>query len=166
MKPWQLRRRKAEEREGKGVQRSTKAKGHGRLEVRTLTTSSQLNDFLDWPFLQQVFKLERTITISKTNKTRQETIYGVTSLAAEQASPVQLLYMLRSYWRIENSLHYPRDVTLHEDQTRFKQHAAAHNMAIINNLVLALVAKSNFSFVPTARRFFAAHPKYALTLLL
>ena len=28
------------------------SKGHGRIEVRTLTTSSQLNDFLDWPFLQ------------------------------------------------------------------------------------------------------------------
>src|SRR5690242_9234781 len=56
---------------------SQTSKGHGRLEVRTLTTSSQLNDFLDWPFLQQVFKLERTITVSKTRKTRQETIFGV-----------------------------------------------------------------------------------------
>lgn len=142
------------------------SKGHGRLEVRTLTTSSQLNDFLDWPFLQQVFKLERTITISKTKKTRQETIYGVTSLAAEQASPSQLLHMLRSYWQIENSLHYPRDVTLHEDQTRFKNHTAAHNMAIINNLVLSLIAKSAFPFVPSARRFFAAHPHQALPFLL
>lgn len=142
------------------------SKGHGRLEVRTLTTSSQLNDFLDWPFLQQVFKLERTILTTKTNKTRQETIYGVTSLAAEQASPLQLLDMLRSYWRIENSLHYPRDVTLQEDQTRFKNHTAAHNMAIINNLVLALIAKSTFPFVPSARRFFAAHPDQALALLL
>lgn len=141
-------------------------KGHGRLEVRTLTTSSQLNDFLDWPFLQQVFQLERIITTSKTKKTRHETIYGVTSLSAEQASPAQLLDMLRSYWRIENSLHYPRDVTLHEDHTRFKKHSAAHNMAILNNLVLALIAKSNFPFVPSARRFFAAHPDYALSLLL
>lgn len=141
-------------------------KGHGRLEVRTLTTSSQLNDFLDWPFLQQVFKLERTITISKTKKTRQETIYGVTSLSAEQASPAQLLEMLRSYWRIENSLHYPRDVTLHEDQTRFKHHSAAHNMTIINNLILSLIAKSGFPFVPSARRFFAAHLDHALALLL
>ena len=140
-------------------------KGHGRLEVRTLTTSSQLNDFLDWPFLQQVFKLERTITISKTQKTRQETIYGVTSLSAEQASPSQLLSMLRSYWRIENSLHYPRDVTLHEDQTRFKKHTAAHNMTIINNLTLSLIARSGFPFVPSARRFFAAHPHNALALL-
>ena len=119
------------------------SKGHGRLEVRTLTTSSQLNDFLDWPFLQQVFKLERTVTISKTGKRRHEIVYGVTSLAAEQASPLQLLQMLRSYWHIENNLHYPRDVTLHEDQTRFKA-------AIINNLVLSIITKTGFPFVPSA----------------
>ncbi len=141
-------------------------KAHGRLEVRTLTTSSQLNDFLDWPFLQQVFQLQRRITNSKTGKTRHETIYGVTSLSADQASPSQLLGMLRSYWRIENSLHYPRNVSLHEDQTRFKKHSAAHNMAILNNLVLALIAKSDFPFIPSARRFFAAHPDHALALLL
>jgi predicted transposase YbfD/YdcC len=141
-------------------------KGHGRLEVRTLTTSSQLNDFLDWPFLQQVFRLERTITVSKTAKTRHETLYGVTSLSSEQASPLHLLQMLRSYWQIENGLHYPRDVTLHEDQTRFKKHSAAHCMAILNNLVLAIIARSDFPFVPSARRFFAAHPEDALALLL
>lgn len=142
------------------------SKGHGRLEVRTLTTSSQLNDFLDWPFLQQVFKLERLITTSKTGKTRHELVYGLTSLSALQASPAQLLHMLRSYWQIENALHYPRDVTLREDHTRFKNHTAAHNMAIINNLVLTLLARSKFPFVPSARRFFAAHPDQALALLL
>lgn len=142
------------------------SKGHGRLEVRTLTTSSQLNDFLDWPFLQQVFKLERTVMISKTGKRRSEIVYGVTSLSAEQASPLQLLQMLRSYWRIENNLHYPRDVTLHEDQTRFKAHSAAHCMAIINNLALSIIAQSDFLYVPMARRFFAAHPEKALAVLL
>jgi predicted transposase YbfD/YdcC len=141
-------------------------KGHGRIETRTLTTSSQLNDFLDWPFLQQVFRLQRTVTISRTGKTRQETVYGITSLTDEQASPAQLLEMLRSYWQIENNLHYPRDVTLHEDQTRFKKHSAAHNLAVINNLVLSLLTNSHFPFVPSARRFFAAHPDQALALLL
>lgn len=58
---------------------TTTSKGHGRLEVRTLTTSSQLNDFLDWPFLQQVFKLERFVTTLKTRQTRHEVIYGITS---------------------------------------------------------------------------------------
>lgn len=144
---------------------STTNKEHGRIEVRTLTASSQLNDFLDWPFLQQVFKLERQVTICKTGKTRHEIVYGLTSLSADQASPGMLLQMLRSYWQIENRLHYPRDVSLHEDQTRFKNHAAAHNMAIINNLVLGLISASDFPFVPVARRYFAAHPDHALALL-
>jgi len=145
---------------------SVTSKAHGRLEVRTLTTSSQLNDFLDWPFLQQVFKLERTVTISKTGKRRHEIVYGITSLATDQASPLQLLQMLRSYWHIENSLHYPRDVSLREDQTRFKAHSAAHCMAIINNLVLSIISKTGFPYVPSARRFFAASPEKALETLL
>jgi predicted transposase YbfD/YdcC len=145
---------------------TTTSKGHGRIETRTLTTSSQLNDFLDWPFLHQVFKLERTATICKTGKQRHEIIYGVTSLPKEEASPQQLLHMLRSYWQIENGLHYRRDVTLHEDQTRFKKHSAAQVMAVINNLVLGLIAQSDFLSVPAARRFYAAHPNEALDLLL
>lgn len=141
-------------------------KSHGRLEVRTLTTSSQLNDFLDWPFLQQVFRLERRVTLTKSGRTHHEILYGVTSLSAQQASPAHLLDLLRSYWGIENGLHYPRDVTLHEDQTRFKNNTAAHNMATINNLLLALLAKLDFPFFPSARRFLAAHPDIALSLLL
>jgi len=145
---------------------TTITKGHGRIERRILTTSSQLNDFLDWPFLQQVFKLERISTICKTGQTRHEIVYGVTSLPQEEASPKQVLDMLRSYWGIESGLHYRRDVTLHEDQTRFKKHSAAQVMAIINNLVLGLLAQSDFTFIPTARRHYAAHPNEALDLLL
>jgi predicted transposase YbfD/YdcC len=144
---------------------TTTSKGHGRIEIRTLTTSSQLNDFLNWPFLQQVFKLERWVTIRKTAKTRHEIVYGITSLSAPQASPPQLLKMLRSYWQIENGLHYRRDVSLHEDQTRFSHSSAAHIMSIINNIVLALIAKAGYDFVPAARRYFAAHPAQALNLL-
>ena len=135
-----------------------------RIEVRTLTTSSQLNDFLDWPFLQQVFQLERTITISKTGKTRHEIVYGITSLSAEHASPDQLLQMLRSYWQIENCLHYPRDVTLHEDQTRFKKNSAAHIMAIINNLVLAFDCQIRFPLCPFCQTLLRCSPRRMLSL--
>lgn len=145
---------------------TTTTKGHGRIETRTLTTSSQLNDFVDWPFMQQVFKLERMTRMCKSGKRRQEIVYGVTSLSAEEASPEQLLQMLRSYWKIESGLHYRRDVSLHEDQTRFKSHSAAHVMAVINNLILGLLVDSNFSFIPSARRYFAAHPEAALDYLL
>jgi predicted transposase YbfD/YdcC len=74
--------------------------------------------------------------------------------------------MLRSNWQIENGLHYRRDVTLHEDGTRFSQNSAAHIMSIINNIVLALIAEADYKFAPAARRFFAAHPEAALGLLI
>ena len=81
-------------------------------------------------------------------------------------TPHQLLFMLRSYCQIENGLHYRRNVSLLEDRTRFKKLSAAHIMAIIHNLVFALIAKANHPFVPPARRFFAAHLDVALSLLL
>lgn len=37
-------------------------KGHGRIEVRKITVSNQLKDFFDWPYIEQVFKLERCFT--------------------------------------------------------------------------------------------------------
>lgn len=140
-------------------------KGHGRIELRTITTSSQLVDFLDWPFHQQVFKLERQVTTQKTGRCHREIVYGITSLSTEEGTPDQLLCMLRSYWKIENSLHYRRDVTLQEDRTRFKAHSAAHIMAVINNILLGLLAKSEHRFLPAARRYFAAHPDQAFQLL-
>jgi predicted transposase YbfD/YdcC len=145
---------------------TTTNKDHGRIEIRTLTTSSQLNDFLDWPFLQQVFKLERYVEIRKTGKSRHEVIYGITSLSAEDASPGELLTMLRSYWQIENGLHYRRDVTFHEDETRFSRNSAAHIMSIINNIVLGLIAKAGYQFAPSARRFFSANLEAAINLLI
>ena len=55
-------------------------KGHGRLEQRTLTVSSQLQDFRDWPYPQQVFKLERKFTYLKTGEVQEQVTYGFTSL--------------------------------------------------------------------------------------
>ena len=141
-------------------------KGHGRLEQRTLTVSSQLQDFLDWPYLQQVFKLERKFTFLKTNKVQEQVVYGFTSLSREKIAPPQLLTLIRSYWGIENGLHYRRDVTLHEDHTRMSKRNAARLMACLNNLVLALlIGKLKFRYLPSARRYFAAFPTQALALL-
>jgi len=141
-------------------------KGHGRIEKRTITVSSQLQDFLDWPYLDQVFQLERTFTNLKTGETDSHVVYGFTSLPRDQVPPARLLHMIRSYWRIENSLHYPRDVTLLEDRTRFTQRNAAQAMACINNLILAILTRQqNFRFIPAARRFFDANPLQALALI-
>jgi predicted transposase YbfD/YdcC len=114
-------------------------KGHGRLETRTLTVSSQLNDFLDWPYLEQVFKLERRFVSLKTGGVQEQVVYGFTSLMREEIAPCQLLKMIRSYWGIENGLHYRRDVTLREDYTRLTKGKAGQAMACLNNLLLGIL---------------------------
>jgi len=142
------------------------SKGHGRLEVRTLTVSSQLQDFFDWPYLQQVFRLERQRTHLKSGQVHTTVLYGFTSLTRSQVAPQQLLHLIRSYWGIENGLHYRRDATLQEDQTRMTNQNFARAMACLNNLVLSiLIGKRKFSFLPTARRYFNAQPQQALALI-
>ncbi len=140
-------------------------KGHGRLETRTITVSSQLKDFLDWPYLEQVFKLERRFVSLKTGEIQEQIEYGFTSLRREEITPLQLLAKTRSYWGIENGLHYRRDVTLREDYTRLTKGKAGHAMACLNNLILGmLLSKKNFRTIPVARRYFNAHPDEALNL--
>jgi predicted transposase YbfD/YdcC len=58
--------------------------GHGRIEVRCLTASSALADYLDWPGLQQVFEIERMVTRKRTGQVRRETVYGTPALHQAQ----------------------------------------------------------------------------------
>ena len=141
-------------------------KGHGRIETRTLTVSSQLRDFLDWPYIQQVFKLQRRFIFTRTGEIQEQVVYGITSLAREEITPQTLLRMTRSYWGIENGLHYRRDVTLREDQTRMTKPNAARVMACLNNLVLGLlIGRKKYRYLPSARRYYDAHPAEAFALI-
>jgi predicted transposase YbfD/YdcC len=144
----------------------TTDKLHGRFEQRSITTSCVLRDYADWPGLEQVFKLERRIVNTKTGVLRCETVYGLTSLTAAQASPARLLGLVRDYWGIENGLHYRRDKTLHEDATRMTRATLAEGMAILNNLVVGLALQQGWPYLPTARRHYNARLSDALNLVL
>lgn len=139
--------------------------GHGRIERRTLTTSNLLRGYLDWPGVEQVFKLERVVTDLQRKPLRAETVYGLTSLSAQKASPLRLLELTRRYWGIENGLHYRRDVTLHEDATRMSNANQAQLMASLNNFVIGLVLQHGFTNLAAARRYYAAHVDAAFKLL-
>ena len=56
-------------------------KDHGRIETGTLTVSNKLKDFLDWRYLQRVFKLERQFISTQTGKIQHQFVYGCTSLS-------------------------------------------------------------------------------------
>ena len=140
-------------------------KGHGRIEERRLTVSSLLKDYVDWPYMEQAFKLDRRFLYVKTGEIKQETAYGITSLPKEKASPQKLLEIIRAEWGIENGLHYCRDVTFHEDHVRMTRGKAGQVMAIINNLVIGLLAIQGHANFASARRRYDAYPNQALDLI-
>jgi predicted transposase YbfD/YdcC len=140
-------------------------KGHGRREKRTIWVSSQLNDYLDWPGLKQVFRLERLTWHEKHQGSTREVVHGMTNMLPQQASPKKLLRLVRQYWKIENSLHYRRDVTLHEDVTHLTVGHSGHIMAILNNIVIGLCLGHGYDNLAKARRLFCAKPAVALKLI-
>jgi predicted transposase YbfD/YdcC len=141
-------------------------KGHGRLERQVLTSSGMLKDYLEWPYLEQVFRLERRFINLSTGVVTTETHYGLTSLTPTEADPDRLPALQRTYWGLENGWHYRRDVTLQEDRCRLKIGHATRTMATLNNLVLTLILRQGFAYLPEARQRYAARPLDALQLIM
>lgn len=128
-------------------------KGHGRLEERTLTVSRMLHEYVDWPYLDQVFRLERRVL--EQGQTSVEVRYGITSLPPSVATAERLLSIVRSEWGIENSLHHRRDVTLREDASQVRRGRAPQVLAALNNLVVGLVQQAESCNLAATQREFA-----------
>jgi predicted transposase YbfD/YdcC len=141
-------------------------KNHGRLEIRELVASTELNDFLagQWAGVAQVFRLTRTVI--EDGKTRTEVVYGITSLSPARASAARLLQLIREHWTIENRLHWRRDVTLREDHCQVRKGDAPRVLAVLNSFLLAVFDFLGVSNVPQQMRIFDAHPLQAVRLLL
>jgi predicted transposase YbfD/YdcC len=137
----------------------------GRIEERSITVSNMLNNYLDWPHLQQVFKIERRVTTLSTGEVSTEVQYGLTSLPSETTCPTKLLGIIRSEWGIESGLHYRRDVTFQEDRTRMTDKSMAMIVASIHNLVISLLNCRGYQNHAQARRIFDASPTKALDLI-
>lgn len=144
-------------------------KGHGRIEVRTLRATDELNDYLAdrWPGVQQVFQIERTSTrrSRQGTKTTVEVVYGLTSVPANRSSPEQLLTWVRAHWLVENRSHWRRDATLAEDRLQLSDKPAALVMAALNCILLAFFDKLHVTNARKAMRKYDAHPTHALRML-
>ena len=140
-------------------------KGHGRIEKRTLTTTTWLTDYLssDWTTCLQVFRIERERRTG--TKVEVEVVYGITSLSREAASPRRLLKLNRGHWGIENRLHYRRDVTLGEDASRIRKGNAAQVMAVLRNIIIFLLPRSGQKSLPAAILHYMCHPTKALEVM-
>ena len=115
--------------------------------------------------MAQVFKLERRVLTTATGEQRQQSVCCIASLTTEAAGAKRLNGLVRQYWGIENSLHYRRDKTSHEDATRMTDAYLAQNMATPNNLIVDLVMQQGWRYLPHARRHYNGCLPAALKLV-
>lgn len=138
----------------------TRGKGHGRVEVRRITTTTRLNGYLDWPGVRQVCLLERTRRIR--DKLTTETVCAITSLSPAEASAETLLGIARGHWEIENRLHWVRDMSMGEDACRVRRGAAPRVLGGLRNTVLYVLRATGLSRIAEAFRHLAARPEDAV----
>lgn len=111
---------------------------HGRIEKRSIWTTTALNHYLNFPHVQQVFKIERHVTQKKTGKTSIEVIYGITSCSVALSSPQQVLKDNRGHWRIE-SCHYMLDWNYDEDHSQIRKGFGPENITRLRRFAIGLL---------------------------
>jgi predicted transposase YbfD/YdcC len=134
------------------------------VERRTLTSTTDLNGFLDWPGVQQVCRIERERLIG--TRRERETVYYITSLSRGRVGPDHLLELARGHWgAIENRLHYVRDVALGEDGSTIRTGHAPQNLATLRNAALNWLRLGGEHQITATLRSFARNPLRLFTHL-
>jgi len=137
--------------------------GHGRVEQRTLIASTDLNDYLDWPALAQVFTVERVW--QERGVTKRSVRYGITSLPPRLANAARLLTLKRDHWQIENGLHHVKDVTLGEDRSQIRKGYGLDVLAILRDIALNLLRSTGCRTIAAQLRHHCRCPDALLALL-
>jgi predicted transposase YbfD/YdcC len=112
---------------------------HGRIEVRKIWTTTELNGYLNFPSVGQAFFIMRESTDKKSGKYSKDIAYGITSRTPEQADPKRVLEINRGHWCIENSCHYILDWNYDEDRSRIRMGYGPENMTRLRRLAISLI---------------------------
>lgn len=111
---------------------------HGRLESRSIWISTALNEYLDFPFVGQVFAIQRHTIIKKTGQETQEIVYGLTSHSSVSASAKQVLAFNRAHWGVE-SHHYVLDWNWNEDRCTIRTGHGPENITRLRRFTTGLI---------------------------
>ena len=111
---------------------------HGRIETRRIWCSTELNAYLDFPHVGQVFQIERESIDKKTGVIRLETALGITSRTPLQASPKRVLTVNRGHWSIE-SVHYIIDWNYDEDRSQIRTGFGPENITRLRRFAVGIL---------------------------
>ena len=136
---------------------------HGRRERRSIWVSSELNDYLDFPGVGQVFAVRRETVEVKSGKRRREIAYGITSLTSEAASSKRLLALNRGHWTIE-ATHHILDWSFDEDRSRIRSGHGPENMTLLRRFAIGIIKGRGLAVAGTMRNL-ARNPRRVLDFL-
>ena len=111
---------------------------HGRIETRRIWCSTELNDYLDFPHVGQVYMIERESIEKKTGVLSREIALGITSRTPEEASPERVLAVNRGHWSIE-SVHYIIDWNYDEDRSRIRTGFGPENITRLRRFAVGIL---------------------------
>ena len=136
---------------------------HGRRERRSIWTSTELNDYLDFPGVGQVFVVQREVHHVKSGRKSCEKAYGVTSLTPQDASPQRLLSLNRGHWAIE-AKHHILDWSFDEDRCRIRTGHGPENMTLLRRFAIGVIKAHGRPVAETLRKL-ARKPRLVLDFL-
>jgi predicted transposase YbfD/YdcC len=125
---------------------------HGRIEIRKIWTTTELNHYLDFPYVGQAFLIDRQSIEKKSGKSSHEIAYGITSRTPEQANPHRVLTINRGHWSIENSCHYIIDWNYDEDRSRIRTGHGPENITRLRRFAIGLIKSKNVRSVAQKMR--------------
>jgi predicted transposase YbfD/YdcC len=125
---------------------------HGRIETRKIWTTTELNAYLDFPYVGQAFVIEREVIQKKTGQCTTEIAYGLTSQPPCQADPQRVLRSNRGHWSIENSCHYILDWNYDEDRSRIRKGHGPENISRLRRFAIGLIKSKGVRSVPQKMR--------------
>jgi predicted transposase YbfD/YdcC len=115
----------------------TEGQGHGRQEKRmyeVIYEPAGLQDRQEWAKLKVIGKCSSERTENGKTTTEERYFIGSRRCSAKRYGEV-----LRNHWRIENNLHWQRDVTFGEDASQIEKRHAGENFGLLRRLALGLI---------------------------
>ena len=115
-------------------------KDHGRIEIRQCWTISDpeylanIRDLKRWEGIQTLVMILSERRIGEESEVQDR--YFISSL---ESNAEKILRAKRSYWGIENRLHWVLDIAFNEDRSRVRKDNAPQNFAVLRHMALNLL---------------------------
>jgi len=148
------------------VAAATSEISHGRIETRTIRVLPAPPG-PGFPGASGAILLERYVTTRKNGRWTMrncEAVLYITSLDPSQASPADLLALIRGHWTVEH-LHWLRDTVWNEDKSTLRAGNAPQVMSALTNLVITLFRLQGVTKITAETRRNAQNPCRPLHLL-